>query len=156
MNANRQDIERVLRCQQGIITRRGHPQLADAMAWMVKQGKLRAVLPGVYAVSSLEHDPIVRMRAATAWAPEAVLIGAAAAKLTFWPDIVLGDVQLAVRTARRPAKGFATVRRVIAPEHVVMRQAMRCTTPALTALDLCDSHGGDAIDAALRSRQTTL
>ena len=33
---------------------------------------------------------------------------------------------------------------------------MRYTSPALTALDLCATHGGDAIDHALRSRRTTL
>ena len=33
---------------------------------------------------------------------------------------------------------------------------LRCTSPALTALDLCATVGGDGIDQALRARATTL
>jgi hypothetical protein len=41
-------------------------------------------------------------------------------------------------------------------ELVVSRAGLRYTSPALTALDLCESHGGDAIDEALQARATTL
>jgi hypothetical protein len=41
-------------------------------------------------------------------------------------------------------------------DFVVERHGLRCTAPALTALDLIDSFGGNAIDVLLRSRQATL
>jgi Protein of unknown function (DUF559) len=47
-------------------------------------------------------------------------------------------------------------RRQLPAELVVRRAGLRFTSPALTALDLCDSLGGDAIDEALRARATTL
>jgi hypothetical protein len=39
---------------------------------------------------------------------------------------------------------------------VVESAGLRLTAPALTALDLCPSHGGAAIDAVLRSRRAGL
>jgi very-short-patch-repair endonuclease len=38
----------------------------------------------------------------------------------------------------------------------VERRGVRFTSPALTALDLCDELGGDGIDTALRTRAATL
>jgi hypothetical protein len=39
---------------------------------------------------------------------------------------------------------------------VVTKAGVPYTSPALTALDLCESLGGDGIDEALRARATTL
>ena len=46
--------------------------------------------------------------------------------------------------------------RQVSAELVVSRAGLSYTSPALTALDLCESHGGDAIDEALQARATTL
>ena len=45
---------------------------------------------------------------------------------------------------------------MIPPELVTERPGLRHTSVALTALDLCAAHGGDAIDHALRRRRTAL
>ena len=42
------------------------------------------------------------------------------------------------------------------PELVVQRHALAVTSPDLTALDLCDQLGGDAVDQVLRTRTGTL
>ena len=54
---------------------------------------------------------------------------AAQTQLTFWSSLRLTEVHLA---------------------------GLRCTAPALTALDLIDYFGGEAIDVLLRGRQATL
>jgi len=136
--------------------RRQHPELADSLAYLVRRGRLRTLLPGVYAEAALAEVPLTRMRAAVAWDANAVLTGTAAAHLTFWGDLQVGTVSLAVRARRNPQPGFAFGKRNIPPELIPRQHGLRCTVPALTAMDLCTTHGGNAIDAAPRSRSTTL
>ncbi|MET1004977.1 MAG: DUF559 domain-containing protein [Propionibacteriaceae bacterium] len=156
MTANQQDIERILRSTGGIMVRRQHPRLARSLSHLVSEGTLRPVLPGVYVEASLHDDLITRLRAAAAWDPDAVLTGAAAARITFWPDISVGAIGLAVRSGRRPQPGFVFSRRLVPPELIVQRQGIRCTIPAMTALDLCDAAGPEALDIALRRRAATV
>jgi very-short-patch-repair endonuclease len=87
-----------------------------------------------------------------AWDPDAVITGAAAARLSFWPSLRCPTVDVALRRRprlRRP--GFRFTERDIAPPLVADRRGARITIPALTALDLCPELGGDAIDEALRT-----
>ena len=69
------------------------------------------------------------------------------------PTVDLGTVTCAVRHHRQPQPGFAFIRRVIPSELIIEQSGLRYTSVALTALDLREAHGGDAIDRALR-RQT--
>src|SRR5215210_2336334 len=64
------------------------------------------------------------------------------------------DVATRHRVYRHPR--YVAVRRIVPPELVVERQGLRCTAPALTALDLVDHCGAEPIDVLLRSRQATL
>ena len=90
-------------------------------------------------------------------APDAVLVGPAAAYVSFWPRVPMTDISAAVLGDRRiQARGFLWTRRTIPPELVVHARGLRYSTPALTALDLCSSVGGDGIDTALRTRAATL
>jgi very-short-patch-repair endonuclease len=156
MRANQHEIEHLLRSGGGIIARRAHPQLADALHHLVQQGRLRRILPGIYADPAVAELPQARMRAAAAWDPDVVLTGATAARLTFWPEVVADRIELALRGRRSGAPGFRFEQRQIPPELITTASGLRCTVPALTALDLCPLLGGDALDAALRSRMTTL
>ena len=80
----------------------------------------------------------------------------AAAAVSFWPSISVPTVRCVVRHARRPHAGFAFSRGHLPAELVWRRGPLRLTAPALTALDLCETMGGDAIDHALRRRATTI
>jgi hypothetical protein len=126
------------------------------MEWLVHRGELMSLLPGIYATPVAASDQLARMRATTLWEPNAVLTHEAAAWLTFWPTVRVPLIRVAApsRTARRA--GWQASRRSIPPELIIERRGIRCTTPALTALDLIDTHGSDAVDALLRSRQSTL
>ena len=61
-----------------------------------------------------------------------------------------------VRDFRGRRPGYVVARRAVPADFVVERDGLRCTAPALTALDLIDYFGGEAIDVPLRSRQATL
>ena len=142
--------------QGGLICRRGHPDLIGSIDAHLMRGRLVRLLPGVYAVPAAADLPLVRLRAAQLWEPNGVLTHYAAARLTFWPALRLTDVHLATRHrgGRRP--GYVVVRRAVPADFVVERHGLRCTAPALAALDLIDHLGGEAIDVLLRSRQATL
>lgn len=141
--------------QHGVIDRRRHPELAGRIDWLVRTGRLVRLLPSIYTAPESAEDPQVRILAASAWDPDAVFTRAAAAALTFLPRLPVRCVSFAsTRRTRRP--GFHVERRSVPVELIIETRSVRCTAPALTALDLCPTLGGDGIDAVLRSRQTTL
>lgn len=143
--------------QGGVIARRQHPELIEGLAWLVRKDELVPVMPGVYTSLDQVGSFEIRIRAARLWDPDAVLVGASAAKVTFWPELRSPTVDLAVTSQRRlRARGFTLQRRQIPPDLILEHRGLRCSIPALTALDLCSARGGDGIDAALRTRATTL
>jgi very-short-patch-repair endonuclease len=155
VRALQHDIQQLL-VTDGVIARREHPKLASTIDWLVRNGSLRAVLPGVYAQPEICDLLPTRMRALIHWDPDAILVGAAAAWVSFWPEMRISCISCSLRHQRRPQPGYEFTRRHIPSELVVSRSGLRYTTPALTALDLCATVGGDAIDQALRTRATTL
>lgn len=149
------DVEQLL-VHDGAIARRDHPELQSAIRHLVRRGELTSVLPGVYARSDEATSVRIRARALMLANPDAVVIGRAAAQLSFWPQLKVDRVTAAVRHARPCSPGFAFVKRSVPAELVVQRNRVSLTSVALTALDLCEEMGGDGIDSALRSRMTTL
>jgi very-short-patch-repair endonuclease len=155
VRALQHDIQQVL-ASDGVIVRRDHPKLRGAIDWLIRNGGLCSVLPGVYSAPGTCSSISTRVRALTRWDPDAVLVGAIAAHVSFWPDLHVDVVDCAVRHNRAPQRGYRFTRRTIPPELVAHRFGLRCTSPALTALDLCATVGGDGIDQALRTRATSL
>jgi hypothetical protein len=148
------DIQAVL-AREGVIALRDHPDLVGPIRWLVRRGDLHPVLPGVYA-PRLDVDTFdTRISALMAWDPNAILVSAAAARASFWPTIQVPIVTCALKHHRQPQRRFHFSRRQLPAGLVVSRAGLCYTSPALTALDLCESHG-DAIDEALRARATTL
>ncbi len=90
-----------------------------------------------------------------AWNRDAVLHGAAAAKLTFWPELTVPLIEASAGRDLRRA-GFLIKRRRLPVELIVEIDGVRATSPALTALDLSTTLGGNAIDTVLRTRAATL
>lgn len=114
------------------------------------------MLPGVYAAAPRADEFGIRLRAAQLWEPNAVVFGRAAAKLTFWPSLAVSRIDLAVGTRKGDHRSLLLVRRTIPADLIVEVRGIRCTSPALTALDLCTTLGGNAIDTVLRTRAATL
>jgi very-short-patch-repair endonuclease len=149
-------IELLLRTSGGVVARADHPELATAMAWMVRSGRLNALLPGVYTSPGATSDPVLLMRAIVRRHPDAVLVRAAAARVSFWPAAPMNLIEVAipVRVLSRP--GYRFTRRIIPPELIVERAGLRYSCPSLTAIDLATFTCTDAIDVALRTRAATL
>ena len=140
--------------RDGVVARREHPDLTGAVDWLVRGGQLRAVLPGIYAAADRGADLGVRLAALARWDPDAVITGAAAARLTFWPSLSVGAVEVAT-TRRGLHPGFSLRHRSVPDELVTRRHGLRVAVPALAALDLSDT-ASEAIDEVLRSRAATL
>lgn len=120
------------------------------------RGEVQVVLPNVYCRPETSSDLLVRIHAAMAADPNTVILGRAAARLTWWPDIAVTDVH-ATRSGALPSqRGFMWSRRRIPPDLVDDRPGLRLTVPVLTVLDLIPELGGTAIDEALRRRAVTL
>jgi hypothetical protein len=64
------EITRLLH-REGLVVRRYHPELAGAIDWALHTRRLRAVLPGVYAVPEIAHLPDTRIQAVCLRHPDA-------------------------------------------------------------------------------------
>jgi very-short-patch-repair endonuclease len=155
VTARLRDIQDLL-TTHGLIVRRQHPELDGSVAYLARKGELKRLLPGIYVAETSASTPRARIQALVAYDPNAVLTEAAAASVSFWPSIAVDTVSCAVAHHRNEQRGYQFSRRAIPAELMVERGGLRYTAPALTALDLCASVGGDGIDQALRSRHTTL
>lgn len=123
------------------------------------KGELVSVLPGVLSLPEAAEIWCVRLAAGLAWlGPDAVVARRTAARLTFWPDCNADVIDLVVpRSPPRPRKGWSVRKISVPPELLWRRGTVGITCPAYTAVELADADdGGDIIDRALRSRQTTL
>lgn len=152
----RSEIDLLIRGGGGLISRRDHPSLANTMAWLVRQGKLVPVLPGIYAAPEIARGLEVRMRAVSLRHPDAVVLGAAAARASFWPEAPIRAIEVAAPTRLTSRAGYNFSRRHIPSDLVVERAGLRFTAPALTAIDLATFECADALDIALRTRAATL
>lgn len=156
LQAVRMNLDSWVQTHGPLVSRRDHRAATSTVDSAVRSGLLTAVLPGVYLLASVAHDLRWRIAAVLAWRPDAVICGAAAAWLTFWPELRVGTIDVAVR-AKSPKAGFRFHRGAIPPELIgTHRHGLRITAPALTTLDLVSQFGADVIDRALRSRQVTL
>ncbi|MGV8849719.1 MAG: hypothetical protein ACOH16_09240 [Propionibacteriaceae bacterium] len=90
------------------------------------------------------------------WNPDAVIVGAAAARLTFWPELPVRQIDVAGRGPVPIGRGYRFHRRTINPWHVIEWDGLRVTRPAATAMELVTEMDGDPIDTCLRSRKALL
>lgn len=156
LQAGRMKLASWVQIHGPLVSRRDHPAATSTLDSAVRSGLLTAVLPGVYLLAGVAHDIRWRIAAVMAWRPDAVICGAAAAWLTFWPELRVDTIDVA-SPAKRQRSGFRFHRGTIPPDLIrTHRHGLRVTAPALTTLDLVSRFGADVIDRALRSRQVTL
>lgn len=139
-----------------VITRRRHSELAGRLARAVEQGLLTTLLPGVYTLPERSRDLATRAAAACRYDVAGVIVGDAAAALSYWPELKPDTIVVAGRHHRLERAGYTFVRRAVPPALVHTRRGIRYTAPALTALDQVERHGAEGIDRALRSRRATV
>lgn len=122
----------------------------------VARGTLVRLLPGIYCSPDAAGDLGVRAAALTTHDPNAVVTGASAARLLWWPELRAEVLTAARRHAAPAAKGFEWEQRLVPAELTWRPGGVPVTSPALTVLDLIPVLQGKAIDEALRRRAATL
>jgi len=114
------------------------------------------LLPGIYGPPGSRESLEFRAAALRLADPDAIITGAAAAHLTWWPDLPAPTLT-AVRSLRTAsAAGYLWERRSIPFDLIAEFHGLKYTGPALTVLDLIGDHGGRPIDEALRRGAVTL
>ena len=149
-------VSQALRQGGGVVAVRDRPDLARPLAHLRERGELCSVLPGVFAPAGASSNWPILAQAACRWDPDAVVVGDAAAALSFWPELVPTTVEVGARRVRFVRAGFTFRERRVPPDLVRTQDGLRFAAPALTALDLVERRGTDAIDRALRSRMVTV
>jgi hypothetical protein len=147
--------EDLLAASGGVLLRSEHPTLARGLSRNARSGRLATVLPGVY-VDARSQKRAVLTAAVMRRFPDAVLCGPTAAQLTSWPDLSEDTVHVGNVRVRFSRPGYRFTRWQTPPEFVAEGQGLRCTSAALTAVDLAVDTDGESIDRALRGRVTTL
>lgn len=132
------------------------PPMRRTLDSAYEAGRVSRVLPGTYVAAEYQDDFAVRVSAVAQWCPKAVITGAAAARLTFWPERVVGEIDVA-RIGRVPqAVGYRFRRAAVDPEHALYLHGIRVASAAWAAVDLAGETDGDSIDRCLRSRRARL
>lgn len=121
-----------------------------------RAGLVTRVLPGTYLPSGRADDFELRAVALRRWDRDAVIVGRAAARMTFWPGLQVGAIDVARRGVVPQSTGYQFHRRRVDPAQVIDHHGIRVASPALTAVDLVPELGGDVIDTCLRSRRARL
>jgi hypothetical protein len=127
VRTNFQEIQRLL-VTDGVVARRDHPELDTTLRYLIRRGDLVRVLPGVYAARDQAASLRTRVRALSRFDPDAILVGAVAARLSFWPDLRVNVVECAVRHSRARQAGYCFTRRHIPAELVVTKSGLRYIT----------------------------
>ena len=139
-----------------VIRRADHPCLVRRIDSALRKGDLVSVLPGIYARAGEQADEQVRVAALFARHPDAVLTGAIAARLDWWPELRADKVSAAgVHARRRPGFRF-TEDQIVESAIRQLAGGVRIASRARVVLDLIPDLGGRAIDEALRRRAVNL
>lgn len=147
-------LDEALHAGRGLIARGDVPdrQLREAL----RSATIVSLFPGLYCRATQKKDLRIRARALGRYDPSAVMVGRAAAGLTWWKELNVGVIQAARTPGCRPVPGFEWKRQAIPEAHVRREDGFMTTDAALTVLDLIPTLGGKAIDEAFRHRAVTL
>lgn len=147
------DVLREIVQTEGAIGLARYPELRGQVRGAVARGALTRVLPGVYAPDASFE---ARVAAAMVKDPNAVVIGASAARLVWHRSVRDGPVEVATGRQLQPARGYHFRRGLPHPDLVLHRGSLRVAHPALSVLQMLPEHGPDVIDDALRQGAITL
>ncbi len=145
------DLDALLARHDGVLLAREHRGLKSSISRWWHAGRLVRILPGTYVAPSAGEDVETRLRAVSARIPDAVIAGAAAARLTLWPKEKVREIEVLVRARRVPKAGFRFVRRRVPPEQLTNSSGLEVVSPALIAVDSAAFDNGARIDDLMRA-----
>lgn len=131
------------------------PSQRLAIDGRVRRGALHPVLPGAYCRHE-NPDWLDRAWAVLGLRPNAVLVGATAARLSYWPNFDSDLVTVAGTRFTQPPSWLRATQRQVPKQFIAEHGDLRLSTIPYTVLDLAAEIGGSAIDEALRRRATTI
>lgn len=156
----RECVREALRRGAGVVTARDLPR--STLTDMARRGELTRLLPGTFCHPGDKDSLLVRAHAGQRRYPSATITGRTAAALTWWPELAVLHVELAIPTRTPSSVGQYLIQaRQVPSEHRMAlgtnsAAALWITSPALAVLDLIPEMGGRAIDEALRRRAARL
>lgn len=148
----KQPLIAALAAANGVLRRSDVPELSSQLDWAVRRGELVRVLKSIYARPADAALLPIRALAICLDDPDAIICDQAAAALHGWlPADRVGEIVVA-SFRLKPSDWLIITRRVI-PRQLTRRvDRVRCTSRALTAIDLIPDAGGEIVDEALRRR----
>ena len=105
----------------GVLRASALPGSARTLSRLLATGTVRRLLPGIYALASQAESLVVRCAALMLWAPDAVVTGRAAAKLSYWTEARVGEIEFHSATKKVAPAGFRLHRSQVPEADVVER-----------------------------------
>lgn len=130
-----------------------HRELRERIRRAVARGELMRLLPGVYGA---DDSFLSRVAALRLWDPDAVLTGATAARVTWWPEFRDDSVSASTRRQMATYPGYDVHRWEIPADLILEVEGHRVVYPSLSVLQLIPRLGPTCIDEALRRRATSI
>ena len=149
MNADVAEVHDRL-ARHRVLTLRENRHLRGALYRLVERGELAIIYPGVFVRPGDLGDVDVRIFAACRWKPDAVLVGRAAARMSFWRDLAVPVVEMASPRRQRDRHRMVFAYREVPGEWRMRFRGVWLSRPALTVLDLVPALGGAVISQGLR------
>lgn len=140
-----------------LVVRSNYPdEYKTHIDWRLRNGELVRMLPGVHRRKEVEETFEVRALAVSQWQPDAILLGAAAARLTWWPELRVDTIVAACKNSRQVAPWLEVHRRSIEPELFLEEDGIRMAGVELSILEMSITDHGVAMAEGLRRGVTTL
>lgn len=139
-----------------IFVRRDHAGSVGHIDRLLRTGHLRRILPGVYTWTTVEDSFELRARAVWLWDPNAIFLGCAAARLTWWPECNVDTILVTGTRSRRPRPWLRVTSKVVPDDLVSDVGGARVADPALSVLEMASGGDGNVICEALRRGASTL
>lgn len=127
-----------------------HPGSARTLSRLAARGVVARLFPGIYAHAKAAENLEVRCAALMLWDPDAVITGHAAARLSFWPQARVDQVEFHSLRKKWAPPGFRLHRSPVPEQDVVVRGGLRLARAAWLAVHLARVDAGHAIDEAFR------
>ncbi|MGA4506446.1 type IV toxin-antitoxin system AbiEi family antitoxin domain-containing protein [Propionibacteriaceae bacterium G1746] len=135
--------------RHGVVRTADLPGSARTLSRLAARGVVARMFPGIYALAAHATVLEVRCAALMLWDPDAVITGHAAAKLSFWDEADVDQIEFHSTRKKWAPRGYRLHRSRVPVADVITRRGLRMTRAARTAVHLARHDLGEAIDRAL-------
>lgn len=141
---------------EDLVARRLHREQSARIDSLLRSGALVRMLPGVHRRREVEETFPLRIAAIALWQPDAIILGAAAARCVWWPEREVERIDVACRNPRALAPWLRARRRTVPLELVREQDGIRVAGVEHSILDLSAQGDENAICEGLRRGVTSV